>query len=93
VYSDRILKTSDDVKFHTGLTSISLFNKLHDNIAPLVVRKWTGAVAALKRVTVLNVVKYGPMRKMASKSEFLLMFMKLRFGLLNKDLPKRFDIS
>lgn len=37
--------------------------------------------------------RFGPERKMTSKSEFRMTLMKLRLGLLSKDLAKRFDIS
>ena len=35
----------------------------------------------------------GRERKLDSKDEFLLTFLKLRLGLLNQDLAQRFDIS
>ncbi|XP_052284007.1 uncharacterized protein LOC127880705 [Dreissena polymorpha] len=100
VYSEKILKTDDDVQFYTGLTNKSLFNKLHEYISPFVTRRWTGVMSMAKNVRKLKSklsarsgAKFGPERKMSSRTEFLMTLMKLRLGLLNKDLSKRFDIS
>lgn len=98
VYCEDILQNNDDVNFYTGIPSLSLFNKLHAQIAQYVTRRWTGAKRVLKNVRSLKKSsrfghKFGPNRKLTSKSEFLMMLMKLRLGLLSKDLAKRFDIS
>lgn len=94
LYAEVILKTDEDVVFFTGLQSKSVFNKLHSFIAPYVNRRWTGVVSMVRNVRIFkNKSRFGPERKMTSKSEFLMTFMKLRLGLLNKDLAKRFDIS
>ncbi|XP_045162255.2 uncharacterized protein LOC123527064 [Mercenaria mercenaria] len=93
-FTDKILKTNDDVNFYTGLGSRSLFDKLHSVISPLVNRRWIGVVSVVKKVRNFRPkTRLGPARKLTSKSEFMMMLMKLRLGLLNKDLAKRFNIS
>ena len=89
------MDSDEDVNFHTGLKNRSLFNKLHDVVAPLVKRRWTGVLSMTRGLRNLKKKPstFGPSRKLPSKSEFLLMLMKLRLGLLNKDLAKRFQIS
>jgi hypothetical protein len=47
----------------------------------------------MSEITKTNPQRFGPARKLSSKSEFLMTLMKLRLGLLSKDLAKRFDIS
>ncbi|XP_052285025.1 uncharacterized protein LOC127881311 [Dreissena polymorpha] len=96
VYSEKILKTDDDVQFYTGLANKSLFNKLHGFISPFVTRRWTGVMSMAKNVRKFKSTlsaRFGPSRKVSSKGEFLMVLIKLRLGLLNKDLAKRFDIS
>lgn len=91
---NQILKDDNDVTFYTGVPTLGLFNKLHNLIAPFVKRRWTGAKSALKTLkTFKSSARLGPTRKLSSKVEFLMMLMKLRLGLLNKDLAKRFKIS
>jgi len=94
VYNDKILKTDQDVNFYTGISKKSIFDKLYSFIAPFVNRRWTGVVSMMKNTRKFKTnARFGPARKMSSKTEFLMMLMKLRLGLLNKDLAKRFDIS
>ena len=95
VYTDTILQSDKDVKFFTGLPSLTYFNKLHDLIAPYVRRRWTGFLARPKNIRNFKKVpaRFGPERKISSKGEFLLTLMRLRLGLLGKDLAKRFSIS
>ena len=93
---DSVLKTDDAVRFFTGIGSITLFKKLHDYVGPIVKRRWQGQLNRSKfkkRILFDSPKKYGPGRKLHSTDEFLLTLMKLRLGLLNKDLAKRFDIS
>ena len=89
------MKTDKDANFLTGIKTISLFSKIHDIVAPLVTRRWTGVSSMIRGLKKYKKkpLKLGPTRKLSSKSEFLLALMKLRLGLLNKDLAHRFDIS
>ena len=63
VYSDKILKTDNDVNFRTGLKKKSIFVKLHDKIAPFVNRRWTGAKSAVRHLKRCKGLKrFGPER-------------------------------
>ena len=89
------LKTDEDFNFYTGLKSRSVFEHLHSIISPLVKRRWTGVSSLTYGIRKFKkkAQRFGPERKLSSRCEFLLTLMKLRLGLLNKDLAKRFDIS
>ena len=78
------MKTDKDANFLTGIKTISLFSKIHDIVAPLVTRRWTGVSSMIRGLKKYKKkpLKLGPTRKLSSKSEFLLALMKLRLGLL-----------
>ena len=90
-----IIKNDKDAVFFTGIISKSLFLKLHDYVFPFVRRRWRGIKCTVNytRRYSRSPQKFGPKRKLKSVDEFLLTLMKLRLGLLHKDLAKRFDIS
>ncbi|XP_053379793.1 uncharacterized protein LOC128548566 [Mercenaria mercenaria] len=94
-YVDSILKSDEDVNYFTGLPSKSVFEKFHKVIAPLVNRRWLGVKGGLQHVRKFanEPSRFGPERKLSSRAEFLLTLMRLRLGLLGKDLAVRFDIS
>ena len=93
----KLLTTPKDCLFHTGIATVRLFQKLHDFIKPYVRRRWRGAShtsTKLKRKFVGVPKRMGPERKLPSSyDEFLLLMMRLRLGLFNEDLSKRFCIS
>ena len=92
----RLLINNKKCDFYTGVTTIPIFESLHDIVSPLVNRRWRG-VRCTSTAIVRNFRKqpkrFGPARKLCSKDEFLLLLMKLRLGLLNQDLSDRFKIS
>jgi hypothetical protein len=94
-YTDSLLTCDSNVSFFTGLPNKSVFDRLHSLIVPFVKRRWTGVTRICKFVRNLKkpASRFGPQRKLTSRGEFLLMLMKLRLGLLNKDLANRFSIS
>ena len=79
------------INFFTNLKSMELFTFLHDFMSPFVVRRF--GTQSVKRTFKGIPKKFGRERKLCSKDEFLLMLLKLRLGLLNKDLAQRFNIS
>ena len=90
------LLTSDkQCNFFTGIKTKAVFTVLHNMTAPLVNRMWRGSVinTKVRRRFVGSPKKFGPDRKLTSMDEFLLVLMKLRLGLLNKDIASRFGIS
>ena len=87
------LLTDKNCKFFTNLKNLSLFNHLHDYIAPHVKRRYYANAPEPTRQFLKTPTKIGPDRKLCSKDEFLLTLMKVRLGLLNTDLCYRFNIS
>ncbi|XP_057290156.1 uncharacterized protein LOC130612824 [Hydractinia symbiolongicarpus] len=65
-------------------------------ISPYVRRRWRRLKRSTSNTT-RNLKKdpklFGPKRKLCSTDEFLMMLIKLRVGLFNKDLADRFEIS
>ena len=45
-----VLKTDEDVVFHTGLNGKGMFSSLHDYIAPFVKRRWKGVSRVVSKV-------------------------------------------
>lgn len=92
----KLLTTDKLCLFHTGIKTVALFTKLHDFIVPFVRRRWRGTkgtTSTLRRNFFSVPKRMGPARKLPSKDEFLLLLMRLRLGLLEKDLATRFNIS
>ena len=91
-----LLKTDDDVQFYTGIDSLEIFNTLHSNITGFVRRRWRGLLNhqsfKFRRFTKCPKM-FGPSRLLSSRDEFLFTLMRLRLGLLTRDLSKRFGIS
>lgn len=94
-YVDNFLRSDEDVNFFTGLKSKALFEKLHKFVAPLVNRRWQGVKTTNSSIRKFSKEpsRFGPKRKLSSRAEFLLTLIRLRLGLLGKDLARRFDIS
>ena len=92
----KLLISSKDCAFYTGIKSSNLFDSLHDIISPYVRRHWRGAKYNSSKITrkfKKEPKRMGPVRKLGSKDEFMLMLMRLRLGLLVQDLSNRFKIS
>ena len=94
--SEQLLINDAKCEFYIGIQKITVFEKLSNILSPLVRLRWRGT----KKTTTGNVRKlkkqpklFGPRRKLHCKDEFLLMLMKLRLGVLNKDLADRFGVS
>lgn len=90
-----LLKNDKDVNFFTGIGSGKLFSSLHSYVAPFVQRRWRGVSAISNKIRKFTrkPERFGPNRRLQSTDEFLLTLMRLRLGLLNFDLAKRFSIS
>ena len=92
VYHTRLLKNSN-VRFYTYLPSMEMFEDLHRLLSPYVVRRCFIPRSKSQRLFDGTPKKSGPTRKLESRDELLLVLMKLRLGLLVKDLSDRFGIS
>ena len=66
---------------------------LHAKTAPLIRRRFDYAKDQETRRFKTTPTKFGADTKLESKDEFLLTLMKLRLGLLGKDIAHRFGIS
>ncbi|XP_065666922.1 uncharacterized protein LOC124813812 isoform X2 [Hydra vulgaris] len=93
--TSRILKTDSDCDFFTGVQTVAEFKSLHTIISPFVRRRWRGTKNTTTVTRKFKKVpkQFGPHRKLLSEDEFLLFLMKLRLGLLNRDLAERFNVS
>ncbi|XP_047137793.1 uncharacterized protein LOC124814300 [Hydra vulgaris] len=93
--SNRILKTNSDCDFFTGVQTLAEFKSLHNIISPFVRRRWRGTLntTPISRKFKKAPKQFGPLRKLLSEEEFLLFLMKMRLGLLNRDLAERFKVS
>ena len=87
--------SQEKLSFYTGLPepSSQVFSSLHSLVAPLVKRLWRGRAVSTKYVRRSPQKKMGPQRKLSSQDELLLALMRLRLGLMNKDVAYRFGIS
>jgi len=86
----------DKVNFYTGLPQPSsrLFAALHKLVSPLVKRLWRGSRIWSSKVSWKSPTKKkGPQRKLSSRDELLLTLMRMRLGLMNKDVAYRMGIS
>ncbi|XP_030838900.1 uncharacterized protein LOC105446234 [Strongylocentrotus purpuratus] len=89
-----------DISFYTGFPSKTLFQSVFSFIQPKArrLRYWKGAKEAKSNERLLSGTKNspkkrGPIRKLELVDEFLLVLMRCRLGLLNRDLAKRFGVS
>ena len=92
----KTLLNNENVSFFTNFPSLDVFNAVHDFVVPFVKRRWKGVKrvsSKIKRKFASTAKKFGPARKLPSKDEFLLTLIKLRLGLLAKDLASRFKVS
>ena len=93
--SEKLLRTNNDATFYTGIPTLTCYNKIHDYVSCKIKRKWRGAKKSSTKIRNFSKSpkKFGPKSKLSSKDEFLLIMMKIRLGLLEKDLSNRFGIS
>ena len=91
----QLLKTDTDVKFFTGIPSKIVYDKLFDFIKPTVQRKWYGprVNTSIVRKFAKSPKKMGAKSKLSPREEFLMCLMKIRLGLLERDLAYRFNVS
>ena len=83
---EKLLVSDEKCTFYTNIDKVELFNVLHAKIAPLIRRSSNYAKDQEFRQFKSTSKKFGPDTKLKSKDEFLLTLIKLRFGLLDKDI-------
>lgn len=78
---DDVLKNDDSVKFYTGIASLGCFNLISDLLKPQAekLKYWD------KTKTVLN-SKPGPKRGLTLKEELIITLVRLRLGLMGRQL-------
>ena len=82
-----VLKTDEDVIFHTGLNGKGMFSSLHDYMASFIECRWIGVgrVVNKMRRAIIRCQRC-TCRKLESRDEFLLTLMRLKLVLLHNDL-------
>ena len=83
---EKLLVSDEKCTFYTNIDKVELFNVLHAKIAPLIRRSSNYAKDQEFRQVKSTSKKFGPDTKLKAKDEFLLTLIKLRFGLLGKDI-------
>ena len=77
---EQLFQKDKDVHFYTGISSLSIFHKLHSFISKYVRQLWVGpkfTSTSIKRKFRTVPKRMGPPRKLNSCDQFLLMLMKL----------------
>ena len=80
---EQLFQKDKDVHFYTGISSLSIFHKLHSFISKYVRQLWVGpkfTSTSIKRKFRTVPKHMGPPRKLNSCDQFLLMLMKLCFN-------------
>ena len=99
-----LLLTAEDLKrddlktrFYTGFVNFGTFMVIFNSLSLITgkLNYWNGKDSLKEKEYLENDVKQkpGPQRKMRLLDEFLLVFMRLRLGLLEQNLAQRFCIS
>ena len=83
---EKLLASDEKCTFYTNIDKVELFDVLHTKIAPLIRRRSDYAKDQENRRFKTTPKKFGAHTKLESKDEFLLTLMKLRLGLLGKDI-------
>ena len=93
-FTRRKIKTDAKMKFYTRINTIVLFNKIFRLIQPFLtdIISWKGPNHA-KNYRKVRYRGCNNPKKLSQRDEFLLTLMRLRLGLLNKDLAERFGVS
>ena len=89
----KLLASDEKCACYTNIDKVELFTVLHAKPAPLIRRRFDYAKDQETRRFKATSKEFGPDTKLESKREFLLPLMKLRLGLLGKDITHRFGIS
>ena len=90
---EKLLASDEKCAFYTNIDKVELFSVLHAKPAPLSRRRFDYAKDQETRRFKATSKEFGPDTKLESKRGFLLTLMKLRLGLLGKDITHRFGIS
>ena len=90
---EKLLASDAKCTFYTIIDKVELFNVLYAKIAPLIRRSFDYAKDQENRPFKTTPKRFGSDTKLESKYEFLVTLMKLRLGLLGKDIAHRFGIS
>ena len=89
---EKLLASDKKCTFYTNIDKVELFNALHTKIAPFIRRRFDYAKDQETRQFKSTPKKFGSDIKLELKDKFLLTPMKLRLGLLGKDIAHQFRI-
>ena len=89
---EKLLASDEKCTFYTNIDKVELFSVPHTKIAQLIRRRFDYAKDQETRQFKSTPKKFGSDIKLELKDEFLLTPMKLRLGLLGKDISHQFGI-
>lgn len=95
LFMDDVLKNDDSVKFYMGIPSLGCFNLISDLLKPQAekLKYWDkNKDKQMKYQTVLN-SKPGPKRGLTLKEELIITLVRLRLGLMGRQLADIFSVS
>ena len=92
-FTSRKIKTDAKMKFYTGINTIVLFNKIFRLLQPFSTDViYRQGPKHAKNFSKARHRRCNTPKKLNQRNEFLLTFMRLRPGLLNENLAKRFGV-
>ena len=90
--TDHIKNNDSDIELYTGFSNYATFKAFYDYLSPACERlQYIGSKNTTKPTESRE--KCGPMRTLSPEKELFLCLVRLRLGLLERDLANRFNIS
>ena len=95
LFMDDVLKNDDSVKFYTGIPSLGCFNLISDLLKPQAekLKYWDKNKGKQMKYQTAVDSKPGPKRGLTLKEELIVTLVRLRLGLMGRQLADIFSVS